>query len=82
MSNNCNSELLLLVFFYFLFFFKQVSFVKCKMFYQAECQDLLEEQLKVDGLKIREDIGRNVLIKLVNIHSNLKNNNKKRFQKR
>ena len=80
MSNNCNSELLLLVFFFFNL--KQVSFVKCKMFYQAACQDLLEEQLKVDGLKIREDIGRNVLIKLINIHSNLKNNNKKRFQKR
>ena len=80
MSNNCNSELLLLVFFFFFFFFfnlKQVSFVKCKMFYQAACQDLLEEQLKVDGLKIGEDIGRNVLIKLINIHSNFKNNNKK-----
>ena len=52
------------------------------MFYQAACQDLLEEQLKVDGLKIGEDIGRNVLIKLINIHSNFKNNNKKWFQKR
>ena len=47
------------------------------MFYQAACQDLLEEQLKVDGLKIGEDIGRNVLNKLINIHSNFKNNNKK-----
>ena len=69
MSNNCNSELLLLVFFFFFFFnLKKVSFLKFKIFYQAACQDLLEEQLKVDGLKIREDIGRNVLIKLINIH--------------
>ena len=41
------------------------------MFYQAACQDLLEEQLlmKVDGLWIGEDIVRNVLIKLISMHS-------------
>ena len=41
------------------------------MFYQTACQDLLEEQLlmKVDGLWIREDIVRNVLIKLISMHS-------------
>ena len=37
------------------------------MFYQATCQDLLEEKLlmKVDGLWIGEDIVKNVLIKLI-----------------
>ena len=41
------------------------------MFYQAACQDLLEEQLlmKVDSLWIRKDIVRNVLIKLITMHS-------------
>ena len=43
--------------------------------------------MKVDDLRIGEDIIRNVLIKLINMHSNYynnnnnNNNNNKRFQK-